>query len=132
VNDNKKIKQMKRFLMILTAAICVGIGVNAKDGQGSCTVNNTNDYASVDFYKGGSGGTGNFTIVYGTSGDKPLASATVTITAEIYYGSWRMETLYDGTVYDVPANQTKTVNVKMPNYTDIRNIQVTVSNPVCK
>jgi hypothetical protein len=123
---------MKRFLMILIAIACVGISVKAKDGQGSCVVNNTNDYASVNFYKGDSRGKGNFIIVYSTSGENPLVSVGVTITAEIMYGGWKTVTLYDETLYGIPANQTKTVKVKMPYYQDIKNIQVTVNNPVCK
>jgi hypothetical protein len=127
---------MKRILMILIAIACVGISVNAKDGQGSCVVNNTTDYASVDFYKGGSLGKGNFIIVYSTSGENPLTSVNVTITAEIKKATgydWESVTLYDETLYGIPANKSlPSIEVKMPQYNDIKDIQVTVKNPVCK
>ena len=124
--------KMKKNLIILISIIVFGVNVNAKDGQGSCVVNGTNDYASVNFYKGNSGGEGNFVIVYSTSGEKPLASADVTITAEIYWGGWKSVTLYDETVYGILPNQTKNETVSMPKYTDIKNIKVFVKNVVCK
>ncbi len=45
---------------------------------------------------------------------------------------WETYTLFNDKLRDIPANRTNTKNVPMPKYYAIKNITVTVSNPICK
>jgi|GEM_PF-5137439 len=104
------------------------ISVSAQDGTGNCLFPGGEEYAQVNFYKGASGGEAFFNV----SSERAISTLKVVIKAEIAWGGWKEVILYDDTVYDIPKQQTKKVEFKMPNYTNIKNITVTAGNPVCK
>ena len=150
--DVKLKSKMKKIMLILIAFIGVGIGINAQDGSGSCKLPGTYDYAKVDFYKGPSNGSGHFII--SNQSNQFITEMKVRITATIKViqdtqsaitdlsgkitgyktnpGRWESVTLYDATVYQIGANQTPSYNVPMPQYYDIKNINVSVGNLICK
>lgn len=137
---------MKKVLVLLVALVCFGATAKAQDASGSCKLPGTYDYVSVDFYKGESNGMGNLTYSVQTNEFASLNEVKVVVKAKICtkQGSkdrdgkiteepvWETYTLFDDKLRDIPTNRTNTKNVPMPKYYVIKNISVTVSNPICK
>jgi len=130
----------------MVALICFGATSKAQDASGSCKLPGTYDYVSVDFYKGESRGMGNLTYSVQTNEFTSLNEVKVVVKASICTkkGSkdqngnikeesvWETCTLFDDKLRDIPANRTNTMDIKMPFYYAIKNITVTVNNPICK
>lgn len=138
---------MKKLFLFVVSLFCITMAVNAQDASGSCKLPGTYDYVNVDFYKGPSQGKGNFILSNQTSTGQYITEIKVQITAEILYeyeheyaGNrptsskplWKKVTLFNDKVRNIAANATPTVNVSMPFYYEIRDIQVSVGNLICK
>lgn len=136
-------KKMKKLFLFVVSLFCITVAVKAQDASGNCKMPGAYDYVNVDFYKGPSRGEGNFIVSNQTSTGQYITEIKVTITAEVeqyvlhYDGTgnrneWKTVTLYDDKVRNIPANATPSVKVRMPEYSRIRNIQVSVGNLICK
>lgn len=123
---------MKKFFISVILFLGMAFNAFADEGRGSCLVNGSiNDYVEVTAYSEG-GGTGNFVIA--NSAAKPLMSVYIVITAEVSNGgNYVLKTLYSKNFTEkVESYQSRNVEFTYPNWRNIRNIKVEVSNPTCK
>lgn len=149
---------MKKIVFVLIAVMGFCFSMNAQDGSASCKLPGTYDYVSVDFYKGKSQGMGNLTYSVQSNDISTLNEVKVVVKADIMtekarkeeagykedeYGRlirqykevpavWKHKVLFDGKLRDIPVNRTNKIDVEMPFYHEIKNISVSVSNPICK
>ncbi len=148
-------KKMKKIFLFVVSLFCITMAVNAQDASGSCKLPGTYDYVNVDFYKGSSNGEGNIVLSNQTSTGQYITEIKVQVTAEILYDYeeeykgtytggtpiyqknknkplWKTVTLFNDKIRGISANETRRQTVSMPKYYDIRNIEVSVGNLICK
>lgn len=127
---------MKKIIFTLLTIFAFSLMSYAQDAKASCKMPGTYDYMSADFYKGGSEGKGKIRITNQAS--IPILEVSVKVTCDYrdnnnqWNVNWQSETLYDRTVYGVPAQGYKDIEVEMPKYTAIRNFRIEIGNPICK
>ena len=127
---------MKKLIITLLSIFALSLVSYAQVAKASCKMPGTYDYMSADFYKGASQGTGKIRI--SNQAAIPILEVKVKVTCEYrdahneWNVNWQSKTLYDRTVYGVPAQDYKDIEVTMPKYTDIRNFKVEIGNPICK
>lgn len=138
--DITGIKNMKKSIFTLLLFFAFSLFSYAQDAKTSCKMPGTYDYVSADFYKGRSEGTGKIRLT--NQATIPVLEIKVKVTCELdshidsqgnnYGTSWKTVTLYDRTVYGVPAQDYKDIEFEMPKYQGIRNIKIEIGNPICK
>lgn len=122
---------MKKILLVFFFVIGTAFRGFADEGHGGCVISGTNEYVEVTAYSDGKQ-KGNFVIA--NSASKPLLTLFITITAEVSNNnsSYETKTIYEKNYNGrIEPNQSAFVDFTY-NWNYIRNIQVRVSNPVCK
>lgn len=127
---------MKKIIFTLLSIFAFTFVTYAQDAKASCKMPGTYDYMTADFYKGQSQGDGSIRI--SNQASVPVVEVKVRVTCEYFdanneWGAnWTETTLYNQTVYGVPAQGYKDIKVRMPKYTKIRNFKVEIGNLICK
>ena len=116
-------------LIISFLLLFVSFAANAQDAQGSCTVPGTSNYISADVYLSSDA----HTVKVANGSEKPVASITVVITADVnqgYTNGRKNVEVFRNTFYNIQAwgNDDKTFTYKG----NLSNVQVKVYNPVCQ
>lgn len=144
-------RTMKKVLLFVMALFCLTVIVNAQDASGSCKLPGAYDYVNVDFYKGQSRGEGDIVLSNQTSTGQYITEIKVVLTAEIGYEyedvyeapgkrgrvigrelKWKTVTLFNDKIRGISANETRRQAVTMPFYYEIKNIEISVGNLICK
>ena len=116
----------KKIFLLVIALIGFGFSVNATEG--SCRIPGTNDYVHA-FLQGNT-----LTVVNGSS--RTLASVRVVVMADVPASpeGFIRSPLFDGVLTSIPpqGSQIRQLTTRAIDGRSVRNIEISVSNPVCR